>query len=226
MNLMTFGRGPVLATVATLVALSACGGETGSEASERDRTTTPTPSASTTPNPWAQFRMTGLEAEQFANLRSMVRSANVTVLGTVLSGGPGERINDAEGSDVDTEVMIDLEVRVDEVLAGTLGKNSETVTVTFGPVPAADVSPAMWRPVVGEQSIFALRRAGAAIPGLAKKDPRVFAQNIYYVVYSKGLIDEEADKTAFPTADQDGFARKLRGQDFDTTLQQVRAAAR
>lgn len=173
----------------------------------------------------------GLEFETFDSLEAMVDAADVTVLGTVVDGMAGERhVSEEDDGDRDVQIDMQLVVRVDEVLAGKVGDGSDMVRVVVGPFDEGEVTPELWGRFLGQQSLFALRRAGSEVRtewGIRHFDPETFAQNLYYVVYSRGLLDDDAEgNTVAPWAEKTGWITEIIGQPFDQVLDQIRAAGR
>ena len=158
----------------------------------------------------------------------MVRAADVTVLGTVKSGSRGVEYVSTDGDERYVEADVHLKVSVDETLAGKVGDGSGSVTVVLGPFDDTDVDSDLWGDLIGRQAVFALRRSGTEVVtdwGTKPADPKLFEQNLYYVVYSRGLLEAAPDSTTVaPWSEPDGWITKVTGQPFADVLDDIRKA--
>src|SRR4249919_3852366 len=139
-----------MAAVATALLLtSGCGSEPADSqrnAAPTAHATLPSGGMSSAPSvdPWAKYFMEGMPLKRFKTLADMVHSANVTVLGTVLSGSGG--VSFADGSQ-----KVELTLAVNELIAGIVNNRSETVSVEFGPYDKGVFGPELWQDLIGRQ---------------------------------------------------------------------------
>jgi len=178
----------------------------------------PASSETSKPSPWGRFYMEGLPLERFASLHDMVKSSNVTLLGTVVSGGPGVSFEDGSQK-------IELTVSVDELIGGQVNDHSSSVRVEFGPYDEGALTPALWQDLIGEKAIYVLRLQGAPIPGIKDEDPAQLKRNVYRLISPAGLLDEVSGSTDVPLTEPVFFLAQLDGQPFQDTLTAVEKAA-
>ncbi|GAA4364888.1 hypothetical protein [Nocardioides caricicola] len=182
--------------------------------------------APTVVDPWSLLAVEGVESERYASLDSMVDSGNVSILGTVRSVSAGRAYSDSEDGETQTLQLVDVEVAVDDVLAGS--PTGTLVTVEFGPYPLEDLdtSIAGLQALLGEQSVYVLRRKGSGAPteGVAP-DRAEYARGVYRTVSSQGLLDDQDGTTTAPLADihlqENAFLSDLVDRPFDEAVAAV-----
>lgn len=174
-------------------------------------------------NPWSKFSYEGaFEVEKYDGLRGTVRSATVSVLGTVTDVRPGEVLVDSDGKEEMRYQSVVVNVAVDAVLSGTVTDGTSSVDVEFGPFAEEDLASTSFDDLIGQQSIFLLRLKGSSVEseGIIA-DPSQMKRNMYRVVNSTGLLDDVGGVVEAPLADGYGFVADLEGQPFDETVAKV-----
>lgn len=222
-----------LATAATMLLLvSACGGLTD----EANRLADPSAQSSSKAdhsvdpgqerNPWAIHQITGWEVEWYDSLPSLTDSADLVAVGTVTDARPGRTWVESEGDETMTSEMTVYTVELGEILGGKpVGPTSGEITLEFGPNTPSAVEERT--AVVGETSLFILRRKGAPIPSIERLEPMKdeFAREVYRVVNSAGLIDEVNGAAELPLGEADqAWSAELERGSFADVVERVRAA--
>lgn len=216
-----------VAAAAVLCLLSACGevtNETGRSADAPARSSAETKSEPES-NPWAVHRIDGWEVEWYDSLAHLVHAADLIALGTVVDVHPGPRWVEAEGGETVTSEISAYTVKLTDVLSGKpVGPIDGEITLEFGPdSPDAVESRAA---VVGESSLFILRRKGAPIPSIGRLEPmkQDFPREVYRVVNSVGVIDDVDGAAALPLGEPDqAWAERLERGSYAGAVTQVRA---
>ncbi|WP_126688203.1 hypothetical protein [Nocardioides ferulae] len=182
---------------------------------------------------WSQiaFGQGALWNETFNALTPMVRSADVTVLGTVTEAGPGRELVSEEDGEKLVDVEVFMQVKADEVLAGNIADGTGHVTVVFGPYDEATMAATPWADYVGEQAVFVLRRSGTAVRGpggVQPANPDLLALNVYTVVYAPGILDADSrGHTRAPWwAEDGGWPQALEGRPFGDLIADIRSAGK
>ena len=181
-------------------------------------------------SPWAVHRIDGWEIESYDSLARLVDAADLVALGTVVDVRPGPRWVESEGDETVTSKITAYTVELTEVLSGEpVGETADRITLEFGPAtrelgPDAVESRAA---VVGESSLFILRRKGAPIPSIGRREPmkQDFAREVYRVVNSIGVIDD-ADGAAHLPLGEPGqpWAESLERGSYADAVARVRTA--
>jgi hypothetical protein len=230
---MMMRKSPIVLTIVGTMILGACSTSDPGPGDTTRAATQPTTQAAdkSSRDPWIRFGFGSgaLEFETFDSLESMVRSADVTLLGTVEPGQFGKRyVDSAPGEKPMVDVDMVLKIRVDAVLAGEVFDGSTTIKLVMGPYDTEEISQTPWKPLIGSQAIFSLRRTGARVVsqwGTAPADPEALATHTYHVVYSGGLLNEAADETTrAPWAEKFGWIRQVVRRPFKDVLASIRAA--
>ena len=177
-------------------------------------------------NPWSKFSYEGAyEVEKYDGLRGTVRSANVSVLGTVTDAQPGDVLVDSDGKEEMRYRSVVVSIAVDRVLSGTVTDGTSSVSVEFGPFAEEDLASTSFDDLIGQQSVFLPRLKGSRVDGEGiAADPSQMRRNVYRVVNSTGLLDDVGGVVEAPLADGHGFVADLEGQPFDQTVTKVDAA--
>lgn len=180
-----------------------------------------TPAAPT--NPWSVLSFAaGYEVESYAQLEGATRSATVSVLGTVTDVALGRQFVETDGREEMRSQMVTLVVSVDQVLTGQVKDGSQTVQVEFGPFDQGDLDLAKFEALIGEQSVYLLRQKGTGIPGRTGVDKQEVARNVYRVINSQGLLDEDTEGTVdAPVAEGAGFGQELEGMTFSKLVDEI-----
>lgn len=176
-------------------------------------------------NPWSQLRYEGsYEVETYDGLGGTVRSASVSVLGTVSDVRPGEVLIDSDGTEEMRYQSVVVSVSVDEVLSGAIGADSASIDVEFGPYAEEDLAENNFDELVGQQSIYLLRLKGEGVPreGIAE-NPELMQRSVYRVVNSTGLLDDADGSVEAPLAEEEGFVADLEGEPFEEVVEEVDA---
>lgn len=176
-------------------------------------------------NPWSALTIQDAwEVESYKELKDATAAANATILGTVRDVALGEQFVETEGPEVLRSYLITLTVNVDQALTGKIEGGGTTVRVEFGPFDGTDVNLADFQSLVGEQSVYLLRRKGSALEGRWARDPEQLADNVYRVVTFEGLLDENEDGTVeAPLTNDPGFSKDVEGDPFDALVRRVDA---
>ncbi|GAA4760000.1 hypothetical protein GCM10023350_52730 [Nocardioides endophyticus] len=177
-------------------------------------------------SPWAVHYINGWEVESYGSLASLVRSADLVALGTVVAVKPGPTWVESEGDETMTSEITAYTVELTDVLSGKpVGSTPGRITLEFGPNSPDAVEGRT--AVVGESSLFILRRKGAPIPSIGRLEPmkQDFAREVYRVVNSMGVIADVDGAAALPLGDPDqAWAEELERGSFAEALEHVRAA--
>lgn len=212
----------VLAVAAGVLGVAAGQALAGPQHVERSHANAPQHQAV---NPWSQLSYEGAyEVENYEALRGTVRSATVSVLGTVTSVRPGEVIVDSDGDEEMRYQSVIGSVDVDDVLSGAVADGTESVSVEFGPFAEEDLDSTNFTDLIGQQSIYFLRLKGSGVDseGIAP-DSEVLERNVYRVINSTGLLDNAGGVVEAPLAEGDGFVADLEGEPFDQTVTKIDA---
>lgn len=216
-------------SAATTVAIAAAAAVLGTAAGQalvgQPHAAAPTGSTSgqVAASPWTKFSYEGaFEVERYDQLGVTVRSATVSVLGTVTDVQAGDVLIDSDGKEEMRYQSVVVNVAVDEVLSGAVTDGTSSVDVEFGPFAEEDLASMSFDDLIGQQSIYLLRLKGSGVDSQGiTPDPALMKRNMYRVVNSTGLLDEVGGVVEAPLADGDGFVATLEGQPFDQTVSKV-----
>jgi hypothetical protein len=177
-------------------------------------------------NPWAIHYINGWEVESYDSLARLLDSADLVAVGTVIGVKPGPTWVESEGDETMTSEITAYTVELTDVLTGKpVGSRAGQITLEFGPNSPDAVEGRT--AVVGESSLFILRRKGSPIPSIGRVGPMKdeLAREVYRVVNSTGVIDDVDGAAALPLGDPDqAWAEDLERGSFADAVEQVRAA--
>lgn len=216
-------------SAATTVAIAAAAAVLGTAAGQalvgQPHAAAPTGSTSgqVAPSPWTKFSYEGaFEVERYDQLGVTVRSATVSVLGTVTDVQAGDVLVDSDGKEEMRYQSVVVNVAVNEVLSGAVTDGTSSVHVEFGPFAEEDLASMSFDDLIGQQSIYLLRLKGSSVDSQGiTADPALMKRNMYRVVNSTGLLDDVGGVVEAPLAEGDGFVAALEGQPFDQTVSKV-----
>jgi hypothetical protein len=176
--------------------------------------------------PWAIHYINGWEVESYNSLARLVDSADLVALGTVMAVKPGPTWVESEGDETTTSEITAYTVELTDVLSGKpVGSTTGQITLELGPNSPDAVEGRT--AVVGESSLFILRRKGAPIPSIERLEPMKdeLAREVYRVVNSTGVIDDVDGAADLPLGDPDqAWAEDLERGSFADAVSQVRSA--
>lgn len=234
-----------------VLALAACTRAPGGPATEPIETAAPTQSpisqSSTSPEALASApaptvlapgafwdRIGGGEhAPSYDSLRSMIREADLVVVGEVTAFREGRQIVYAETNE--TGYMAEVWVRVSDTLRGTLispddapGTAVMETAMGFGPNPGLLAELDASTPIGSRVVLFLVNEEADAVRRGAPPDAPYRGVNYYYVLSNgnQAVIRDEAGVAGVgPRAEDKPWLTKIKGRLFDQVVKDIRAAA-
>jgi hypothetical protein len=171
---------------------------------------------------WAAVSaLSAVEAEHFTSLDGMAASADLTVLGEIVSVTEGRLIGDPFAGD--GSIFVEAELRVDEIVLGRAA-DTRPIRLEFF-VPGADALEAALRLPDLRKGLFLLRNKGLEAASLGYPVEYQVAESAYYRLITFGGFLADDRGMARTYAALYPYLRELDGNAFGDVLARVRRAA-
>ena len=180
---------------------------------------------------WARFGG-GENAESYDSLGSIIRAADLVVVGEVTEFRDGRRIVFPETNE--TMYMVEVRVRVDDTLRGSLispddapGTVVVETSIGFGPNPLAMAELEASTPV-GSRVVLFLLNTNAAADRNGSPPDAPYRGEIYYLLPNgtqSAITDVAGAAGIGPGAEDWPWLAKFKGQPFDRVVQEIQTAA-
>lgn len=175
----------------------------------------------------------GEHAPSYDSLGSMIREADLVVVGEVTAFREGRQIVYAETNE--TGYMAEVRVRVSDTLRGTLispddapGTAVLETSMGFGPNPGLLAELDASTPIGSRVVLFLVNEEADAVRRGSPPDAPYRGVDYYYVLSNgnQAVIRDEAGGAGVgPRAEDTPWLTKMKGRPFDRVVRDIRAAA-